>query len=193
VSAQAGSKRRALALLPAALVLAILAGCSADPVTPQEQGPSVSPTGSSGAKHVWGEADARAEATQSIVPGRWLASDTAARSCGADGVQWVVNRIGPGTNEADRAAKVAAVEHQWRGLGWKPTRSKLTGDAPGAEVRYPASGVFQNGFFAEFATTENASTLQMQTPCTPGDADRLNREKYAERHTNTPPDIPGQR
>jgi hypothetical protein len=182
---------RCRTLIPAALVVAILAGCSANAVTPQEQEPSTSPTDSSDAKQVWNDANAQAEATQAVVSGRWLASDSDADPCGTGGVHWGVSRIGPGTSEAERAAKVAAVEDQWRELGWKPTKSEFGGDAPGLQVRYPASGVLEDGFFAEFDTTVHASTLQMQTPCTPGDADQLNREKYAQKHTNTPPDIPG--
>ncbi|MBA8990803.1 outer membrane murein-binding lipoprotein Lpp [Curtobacterium pusillum] len=185
------SNRRILALMPAILAWTILAGCSNNTAAPQEQEPSMSTTGSSDAKQVWKDADAQAEATQAILPGRWLSTDSAAGTCGTGGVRWGVSRIGPGTSKAGRAAKVEEVEENWRSLGWKPMRSELTGDAPGLQVRYPAKGVFEDGFFAEFATTEHASTLQIQTPCTPGDADQLNREKYAEKHTNTPPDIPG--
>lgn len=178
-----------LALVPAVLLCTMITSCS-NHNSPPEQEPSMSTTDSADAKRVWSEANTRAEVTQAVVPGKWLSSDTAARAC-SGGVQWVVNRIGPGTDPSQREAVIGDIEAHWRSLGWKPTRSELTGDAPGQQVRYPASGVFEDGFFAEFSTTENASTLQIQTPCTPGDVDQLNREKYAEKHTNTPPDIPG--
>ncbi|WP_139199728.1 hypothetical protein [Curtobacterium sp. MCBA15_008] len=70
-------------------------------------------------------------------------------------------------------------------------RSEFGGDAPGVELRYPGASSLDNGFFIEFRSSVHGSTLQLQTPCVQGDVDALNREKYGERHTNTPPDIPG--
>lgn len=151
----------------------------------------MSSTASSDAKRVWDEMNSRAETSQALVGGDWLASDTSARVCGTGGVQWAVSRIGPGTSADDRVSVADKVESQWRELGWKPVRSELTGDAPGLQLRYPGAGTFEDGFYVEFATTEHGSTIALQTPCTPGDVDSLNREKYAEKHTNTPPDVPG--
>ncbi|WP_439692622.1 hypothetical protein ACRQ4B_17285 [Curtobacterium sp. SP.BCo] len=178
-----------VALLPAVLLCTMVAGCTNDGSPPQDQ-PSPSATDSAAAKRVWVEANTRAEATQAIVTGKWLTSDTAARAC-RDGVQWVVTRLGPGTDPGQRDAVIGDIEAYWRSLGWRPTRSDFPGDHPGEQITYPAGGLFENGFFVRFRTNENGSSLQIQTPCTPGDVDQLNREKYAEQHTNTPPDIPG--
>lgn len=178
-----------VALMPAVLLCTMVAGCT-NGGSPPEALPSPSSSDSAAAKRVWGEANTRAEATQAIIAGKWLSSDTAARACGG-GVQWVVNRLGPGTDPGQRDALLGDIEAYWRSLGWKPTRSDFPGDAPGQQTRYPAGGLLKDGFFAEFGTTKYGSTLQIQTPCTPGDVDQLNREKYGERHTNTPPDIPG--
>lgn len=147
-------------------------------------------TASSSAKQVWDDMNAKAEATQAIIGGDWVASDTAARPCGADGVQWVITRLGPGTALASRTDELDRIDERWKAVGWKAERSDITGDAPGKQLRFPAASALEDGFFIEFGTTDHGSTLQMQTPCVPGDADSLNREKYAEKHTNTPPDIP---
>lgn len=143
------------------------------------------------AKAAWDDANALAEATQAIVGGSWLASDSAAETCGTTGVRWGLARFGPGTDPATRETVVAEVEALWRKAGHMPIRKQLGGDAPGIEVRFPAVGSQQDGFFIDFNTTVHASTLQLQTPCTRGDVHALNSEKYGERHTNTPPDIPG--
>lgn len=143
------------------------------------------------AEAAWTTANALAESTQAAVRGTWLASDSAAESCGNDGVHWGITRLGPGTDTQARSAALDGFEELWNEAGYDPDRISIGGDAPGTELRYPRSGTLDTGFFIEFGTTEHGSTLQMQTPCAPGDADALNRAKYAERHTNTPPDIPG--
>ncbi|ROP64807.1 hypothetical protein [Curtobacterium sp. ZW137] len=152
---------------------------------------TASGTDSAGAKREWDRMNAEAEATQALIGGDWLSADTAARSCGANGAQWVIARFGPSTDTDARDVALDRMETRWRAKGWDPVRSDITGDAPGKQLRYPAGNTLADGFFIEFGITEHASTLQLQTPCTPGDANALNREKYGERHTNTPPDIPG--
>lgn len=146
---------------------------------------------SSAAKSTWDTANSLAEATQKAVGGAWVGSDSAAEQCGESGARWGLTRIGPGTDPGARDRTISAVEALWADSGLTPTRRALGGDAPGVEVRFPAAGTRDDGFFIEFATTVHGSTIGMQTPCTPGDVDALNREKYGERHTNTPPDIPG--
>lgn len=148
-------------------------------------------TRSDSAKAVWDEMNAEIESSQAVVGTGWSASDTAARECGADGARWVINRFGPGSQPDDRGRLLDALESRWSAKGWKPVRSDLGGDAPGVQLRYPAVSSLDDGFFVEFTTTVHASTLQLQTPCTRGDVHALNSEKYGERHTNTPPDIPG--
>jgi hypothetical protein len=173
----------------AALTLCLItAGCSSTPV-PKE--PSMTASDNAAAKKVWQEMNAEAESAQATLEGDWLASDTAARACGSGGAQWVITRFGPGTEAAHRDDLLKELSTRWSAKGWNPTRSTITGDAPGVQLRYPDSVSLNNGFFVEFRTTEHGSSLQIQTPCTPGDVDQLNREKYAEKHTNTPPDIPG--
>lgn len=145
----------------------------------------------SAAKQVWDEINAEAEASQEVVGGNWLASDTAARACGSGGAQWVLTRLGPGTTGADRDRVLADLVARWQAKGWTADQSATTGDYPGVQLRYPGGSTLESGFFVRFRTNENGSSLQIQTPCTPGDVDQLNREKYGEKHTNTPPDIPG--
>ncbi|MFJ3385114.1 MULTISPECIES: hypothetical protein [unclassified Curtobacterium] len=163
-----------------------LAGC-ASATTP----PRLRATDPAGAEREWDRMNAEAEATQALIGGDWRSVDTAARPCGADGVQWVITRFGPSTDTDARDVALDRMGTRWRAKGWNPVRSDITGDAPGKQLRYPAANTLADGFFIEFGITEHASTLQLQTPCTAGDANALNREKYGERHTNTPPDIPG--
>ncbi|WP_069712958.1 hypothetical protein [Curtobacterium sp. ER1/6] len=150
-----------------------------------------SDTDQDAAEKVWRTMNAEVESSQDVVGSGWLASDTAARACGTRGVQWVINRYGPATTGAERTRVLDDLERRWTALGWQPVRAAITGDAPGQRLRYPATRSLDDGFFVEFGTTEHGSTLQLQTPCTPGDITALNTEKYAERHTNTPPDVPG--
>lgn len=179
---------RTTALAAAGTICLALAGCS-NVSAPKE--PRMTASDDRAAKQVWERANSEVEASQSIVTGDWLASDTAARECGSDGVQWVLTRFGPGSAVAERGRLFEELTARWEARGWRPEESATTGDHAGAELRYPAASTLDDGFFVEFRTNENGSTLQMQTPCTPGDANQLNREKYAEKHTNTPPDIPG--
>lgn len=175
-----------------------LAACSSPPV---QEGTVASDTdrvdvaesssNQSDARAAWDEADALAEATQAKVAGDWSASDSAAEPCGTGGVRWGATRIGPGTSGSDRADVVAAISALWTERGYDAAEEVTSGDAPGVRLRHPSADSLQNGFFIEFRTTTHASTLQLQTPCTPGDAAALNAERYAERHTKTPPDVPG--
>lgn len=180
--------------LPTTLVITALAaclalaGCTTDGALKEPQMPT---TGSDGAKAVWDEMNAEIESSQDIVGTGWLASDTAARVCGAAGVQWVLTRFGPGTHPDERDDLLGALETRWDAKGWRAVRSDFGGDAPGVQLRYPAASSLEDGFFVEFRSSVHGSTLQLQTPCTLGDVDDLNRERYGERHTNTPPDIPG--
>jgi hypothetical protein len=173
------------ALLAAGLALT---ACASDPA-PKE--PRMTASNNSAAKQVWDEFNAEAEASQEVIGGSWLASDTAARACGSGGAQWVLTRLGPGTTVADRDRVLADLSTRWQAKGWTADRSATTGDYPGVQLRYPGGSTLASGFFVRFRSNENGSSLQIQTPCTPGDVDQLNREKYAEKHTNTPPDIPG--
>lgn len=173
------------ALLAAGLALT---ACATDPATKE---PPVTASNDTAAKQIWDEMNAEAEASQGVIGGAWLASDTAARACGSNGAQWVVNRFGPRTSAAHRGRLLDELATRWAAKGWTATKSATTGDYPGAQLRYPSGSTLRSGFFVEFRTNENGSSLQIQTPCTPGDVDQLNREKYAEKHTNTPPDIPG--
>ena len=184
--------RRLIRMLAGATVAVtvpvVLGGCST------RQDPEMhttSTTGSAAAKDVWDRMNRSVEATQSIVGGDWSAWDTAARPCGENGAQWVVSRIGRGTDPARRAELLHAIEQQWLTIGWRPVESDITGDAPGKQLRFPGASALPGGFFVEFGTTVHASTVALQTPCAPGDVVDLNTEQYAERHTNTPPGIPG--
>lgn len=151
----------------------------------------MSSTTNGSAEQTWDQMNARAESTQAFLPGAWSASDTAARPCGSGGAQWVISRIGPGTPTGSREATVAAIHAHWKQFGWEPVRSTTGGDAPSTRLRYPGSLSFDDGFFIDFETTVHGSTLALQTPCAPGDYDALNRAKYGERHTNTPPFVSG--
>ncbi|WP_182046227.1 hypothetical protein [Curtobacterium sp. ME26] len=177
--------------LRAALATAGIVALAACSSSPAQEGTAASDTDEDAAKEVWRTMNAEVESSQDVVGSGWLASDTAARACGTRGVQWVINRYGPATTGAERTRVLDDLERRWTALGWQPVRAAITGDAPGQRLRYPATRSLDDGFFVEFGTTEHGSTLQLQTPCTPGDITALNTEKYAERHTNTPPDVPG--
>lgn len=178
--------RRVLLVLPALALCLAVVSCSRNS-GPGEPGTSSS---SAGAEDTWYEMNAEAEATQAIVGGDWLASDTAARSCGSSSVEWVITRLGPGTDRGSRDDVVDRIDERWRAAGWKPVRSDFVGGVSGQQLRFPASSAFDDGFFVEFRTTEHGSSVTIQTPCAPGDAGALNREKYGEKHTNTPPNLP---
>jgi len=182
---------RGLASSTVVVSAALLTGCSAaasgTATTTSTSDPSAD------ARSAWHEADALAGATQAEVPGGWLADDSAAGPCGAagTGARWGLTRIGPSTSPSDRADVVAAVASVWSAHGYDAVERAIGGDAPGVRLRFPASGTLRDGFFIEFVTTAHASTIQLQTPCRRGDDRALNAERYAERHTDTPPDVPG--
>lgn len=180
----------AIALCYATSILLLTVACSAPDLVRK---PEMTPTdpAQQAAKARWDEANSLAEATQELVGGSWSSSDSAAERCGEEGARWGLTRLGPGTDPDERAAIASAVEALWTGAGHVPSSKALGGDAPGLELRFPQTGVQPDGFFVEFRTTQHGSTVAMQTACTGGDVDELNRERYGERHTNTPPDIPG--
>lgn len=174
----------------AVAVLALgLALSSCSTRSSQEAGMSHGPSDS--AERVWDATNERVETTQALVEGPWLAYDTAARGCGSTGAQWLVSRIGPGSDPGSRTRLLAAVEERWSGFGWSAVRSTIGGDAPGDRLRYPSAGSTNEGFFVELTTNAHATTITVQTPCATGDVAALNAEAYAERHTTTPPDVPG--
>lgn len=145
------------------------------------------------AKSAWDDLNQKIESTQALVPGKWEASDSGASQCGTSGAQWGITRLGPGASAEDRTRIIDQIEGVWKGNGWKPTRSKIVGDAPGLQLRYPAGGIFDDGFFVEIGITEYGSSIQAQTPCAHGDADTLNDEQYAYEHQKTtrlPSDTP---
>lgn len=137
------------------------------------------------AKSAWDDLNQKVESTQAMVPGTWEASDSGASPCGTSGAQWGITRLGPGANGEDRTHIIDEIETAWKDNDWKPTRSKIGGDAPGLQLRYPAAGVFDDGFFVEIGITEYGSSIQAQTPCAHGNADALNDEQYAYEHQNT--------
>lgn len=185
------SRVTAAVAIGAVVMSLVFTGCSN--AQPETEPPMTTSTSSDSdqAKTAWDDANALAEAAQRAVGGSWTATDSAAERCQNGAVRWGLLRVGPPISTDQRSAVLDSVAELWRAAGYEPVRKSLGGDAPGTELRYPEVDTLPNGFFIEFGTTDNASTLQMQTPCTPGDADQLNREKYAEKHTNTPPDIPG--
>lgn len=145
------------------------------------------------AKAAWDGLNERIESTQSMVPGEWEASDSGASACGTSGAQWGITRLGPGASADDRTRIIDRIETAWKNYGWEPTRSTFGGDAPGLQLRYPAGGVFDDGFFVEIGITEYGSSIQAQTPCAQGDANALNDEQYAYEHQDTtrlPPAAP---
>lgn len=188
VSVELEPRRRLTIVATVVAACVVLTGCSD---APARQEPRATASDNTAAKQVWDETNAEAEASQVVIDGDWLASDTAARACGSDGAQWVLNRFGPRTRSADRDRLVDQLRTRWAARGWTPRESATTGEHPGTQLRYPGGSTLDSGFFIRFRTNDAGSSLQIQTPCTPGDVDQLNREKYGEEHTNTPPDIPG--
>lgn len=144
-----------------------------------------SATPAASAKSAWDDLNRQVEATQAMVPGKWEASDSGATPCGTSGAQWGITRLGPGASAEDRPRVIDQIEAAWKDNGWKPTRSKIGGDAPGLQLRYPAGGSFDDGFFIEIGMTEYGTSIQGQTPCARGNPDALNDEQYAYEHQNT--------
>ncbi|KQO63413.1 hypothetical protein [Curtobacterium sp. Leaf261] len=138
---------------------------------------------SSAAKSEWLHLSKRIEATQNFIGGDWEFIDSNARDCGDGGVQWVIGRIGPGVPAAERRALFDEVEAAWKANGWDPVRTHFGGDAPGEMLRYPASGVMDDGFYVEFDSTVHATTMGAQTPCAAGDGDQLAKEQFADNNT----------
>lgn len=139
---------------------------------------------SSAAKHSWLELTTRVEATQQIVGGDWEVSDTNSRKCADGSVNWGVTRLGPGVATADRAALFDRVEVAWKAFGWHAVRTRIGGESPGLQLRYPTGGALDDGFFVELGSTVHGTTIDAQTACTAGDVDQLNREQFA--FNNTP-------
>lgn len=185
------TRRRLHLGLATAAVVALASGCASARARTETTVTGPTPSTANSAEATWDAANALAESTQAIIPGDWVASDSAAEPCGTTGVRWGINRFGPSTTRSGRADVVAAVDELWARHGHPAVRSPITGDAPGVQLRSPAVGVLADGFFVEFGTTDHGSTLQLQTPCVRGDHQALNAERYAERHISTPPDVPG--
>jgi len=175
-------------VFPVLAICFALVGCE-HASQPKES--TMSASGSPDAKAIWDSMNAEIEASQDVLGTEWLSSDTAARACGADGAQWVITRFGPGTRPEERAAPLGALATRWTAKGWSPVTTEFGGDTPGVQLRYPAGSTLDDGFFIEFRSTVRRSTLQLQTPCTTGNVDALNREQYGEKHTSTPPFLPG--
>lgn len=135
------------------------------------------------AKARWLEFSEQIAATQAIVGGTWESVDTAASECGAAGAQWGIGRLGPGVPEADRHALYERIETAWRAFGWDPTLTKLYNEEAGLQLRYPASGGFDDGFFVEIGSSVHGTSIGGQTPCGVGDVDALNEEHFADEHS----------
>ncbi|KQO59968.1 hypothetical protein [Curtobacterium sp. Leaf261] len=184
------SARTALVLFAVGSSMLALTACSnsqpnQEPTMSRSSTPSGSTGAASGAKSAWDDLNQKVESTQAMVGGEWEASDTGATACGSSGAQWGITRLGPGASPGDRERIIDEIETAWKANGWKPTRTKIGGDAPGLQLRYPAAGTFDDGFFIELGITDYGSSMQSQTPCEPGDADALNDEQYAYNHQNT--------
>lgn len=116
------------------------------------------------AKAAWDDLNQRVESTQSSVPGRWEASDSGASPCGTSEARWGITRLGPGASADDRRRIIDQIEAAWKANGWEPTRSTIGGDAPGLQLRHPAGGVLDDGFFVEVGITGYGSSIEAQTP-----------------------------
>lgn len=174
--------RTVLVLVAAGSLTLALNACSG---TTGSTTPSGSTGAASSAKSAWDDLNRKVESTQAIIPGQWEISDSGATACGGSGAQWGITRLGPGASADDRAHLIDQVEAAWKSDGWTPIRTRIGGDAPGLQLRYPAAGTFDDGFFIELGITDYGSSMQSQTPCEPGDADALNAEQYAYNHQNT--------
>jgi hypothetical protein len=174
--------RTVLVLVAAGSLMLALNACSG---TTGSTTPSGSTAAASSAKSAWDDLDQKVESTQAIIPGEWEASDSGASECGTSGARWGIARLGSGASADDRARLIDQVGAAWKADGWTPTRTELGGDAPGLQLRYPAVGSLDDGFFIELGITEHGTSIQAQTPCAPGDVDALNEEQYAYNHQNT--------
>lgn len=175
--------RTRLAVGCALTAVMLLTACAREDVR-EDHRMGTTTTDSSAAKAVWRGLSTRVAETQRIVGGDWVFSDTNARECGSGGAQWGITRLGPGVAKSEREALFDRVEAVWKANGWDAVRTPLPGDTPGLQLRYPAAGSLDGGFFVEFAATVHGATIDAQTGCAAGDVDELAREQFA--YHNTP-------
>lgn len=184
------SARTALALCIVGSVVLTLTACSnTQPNREPQMTASSNPSGEAGppssAKAAWDDLNRKVESTQAMIGGKWEISDSGATACGSSDAQWAITRLGPGAGADDRARLIDQIVVAWKGNGWTPARGHIGGDAPGLQLRYPAGGSFDDGFFIELGMTDHGTSIQARTPCAPGDMDSLNKEQYAYNHQNT--------
>ncbi|MET4158622.1 hypothetical protein [Agromyces sp. PvR057] len=113
------------------------------------------------------ELSALFDETQDLIDGDWTNEDQVVPlSCttreGVDGVQFELHRTGPGTDDADAAARVADL---WKANGYEILR---TGDAGAFGFEVAAENPRRSSIV--FTTTDDASILTGGSGCEPGDA-----------------------
>lgn len=129
------------------------------------------------------EIDAVLTHAQDVVGGRWRSIDGGAEICttasGAQGAVFPFGRIGPGVPQDQQQAVLDGVVAAWKKDGF-PAVSQSSPSVQGVEVRgvgYPESGHDKNGIYLVFTVSVNSTTLDAQSRCVPGDADKINEDR----------------
>ena len=122
-------------------------------------------------------------AAQDAVGGDWENQDRGAEDChllsGAIGAQYPLSRLGPGVPLEQQQKLIDTVASAWSKAGFTTTVSKMPAykGIVVTEVGYPASGYGVDGLYMVFSIGVNATYLEGQTRCVPGDAAKINSDR----------------
>lgn len=114
------------------------------------------------------------------VGGAWESLDRGAEPCtlpsGGTGARYPLTRLGPGVPKEQQQAVIDTVVAGWTKAGFTPTVTDLppVNGLVVIEVRYPASGYGVDGLAMQFWIAHTGTSLDGQTRCVPGDADKIN-------------------
>jgi hypothetical protein len=166
---------RASAVAACVTFLAALLGCTphADP-TPTRTAMDAS--------QAHDEVDSLLNQAQQAVGGTWRSIDGGAEICkaaGGPGAQFPFGRLGPGVPVDQQSAIIATVTAAWKTAGFTPVEL-APHEENGHTVRqldYPASGYGEDGIYLSLSITTLGSSLDAQSRCIPGDADKINEER----------------
>ena len=164
--------RVARSIVLAATLSIVVAGCVT--TTPSERETTMD--------HVEAKAELATllEAAQNAIGGEWEGSDTGARACGLpggdEGAAYGLNRRGAGVEQAQQQAVIDAIVAAWadNDVDAVVTTKPEVNDVVVTQLRYPASGVEADGFYAEVWISWRASSVSGQTRCASGDSAEIN-------------------
>ena len=159
-------------LVVAVTVLGLLTSCT----TPTKDDPTMNH------REAEAELDNQFAAAQNAVGGGWVNQDSGAEDChlssGAIGAQYPLSRLGPGVPLEQQQKVIDAVVSAWTKAGFQTTVSKMPAykGIVVTEVGYPASGYGVDGLYMVLGIGVNATYLDGQTRCVPGNAAKINSD-----------------